>query len=75
MTRVEVVREQLIQEDRYKGDNKIMETCPNAHRVGPSIDGDTFYMHDDGYNARRSGCRGITCFECWNRSITIGPLN
>ena len=72
MTRLEIAREQLIDQDNNKSDEFIMQNCPSAHRVGPGIDSETFRLYnEEPLTEDDQGCRGITCSECWNRSIDM----
>lgn len=75
MRRIEIAREIARDEDSYRGDLEIMQHCPSAYRIGPSVDQDNYYMMDNGDNPKCTGCRGLSCYECWNQSVTVGPMH
>jgi hypothetical protein len=48
-------------------DNIILSDCPQVYNLGPSYDKDS--VKQSKYTGYKTGCRGITCEECWNQEI------
>ena len=53
-----------IDADNFKSESDIIrDECPGIYNIGPSTDHSTAMVYGDDV----TGCRGITCHECWHK--------